>query len=75
MAKARLERDWHFSDETIEPYYLDLLSFRSVSQAVAEKFYVSHESPQVLLIRGGECTYDASHLDISVRELAACYAD
>ncbi len=75
MAKSRLERSWDFAQDEIKPYYLDLLAFRSVSNAIAEKFNVYHESPQALLIRNGECTYDASHLDISVQELHACYAD
>lgn len=75
MAKSRLEKNWDFSFDDMKPYYLDLLSFRSLSKAVAEKFDIYHESPQVLLIRNGECTYDASHLDITVQELHACYAD
>jgi bacillithiol system protein YtxJ len=75
MAKSRLERSWDFGQDDIKPYYLDLIAFRSISNAIAEKFNVYHESPQALLIRNGECTYDASHLDISVQELHACYAD
>ena len=75
MAKSRLEKTWDFSADAIKPYYLDLIAFRDVSNAIAEKFDVYHESPQALLIRNGECTYDASHLDISVKELHACYAD
>lgn len=69
IAKFRLEDDWDFSANEIEAYYLDLLSFRPVSQHVSETFSVYHESPQVLLISQGECVYDASHLDISVGEL------
>ena len=75
MAKSRLEKSWDFSADDIKPYYLDLIAFRDVSNAIVEKFGVYHESPQALLIRNGECTYDASHLDISVQELHACYAD
>ena len=75
MAKSRLERQWDFTNSEIEPYYLDLLKFRPISKAIAEKFHVHHESPQVLLIRNGDCTYDASHLDISVPELRACFSD
>lgn len=75
MAKSRLEKNWDFSATDIKPYYLDLIAFRDVSNAITEKFGVFHESPQALLIRNGECTYDASHLDISVQELHACYAD
>ena len=69
IAKARLERDWDFSETEMPAYYLDLLQFRPVSRFVAEDFDIYHESPQVLVIHGGECIYDASHLDISVEEL------
>lgn len=75
MAKNRLEDGWDFSGEKLEPYYLDLINYRDLSKEVAEKFDVHHESPQVLLIKNGECTYDASHLDITVSELHEIYAD
>lgn len=67
MAKHRLEKKWDFEDNKIETYYLDLLKYRKVSNAVAEKFDVQHQSPQVLLIQDGFCTFDTSHLDISVK--------
>ncbi len=70
IAKYRLEDDWAFTDQQIEAYYLDLINFRSISQHITETFEVHHESPQVLLISQGACIYDASHLDITVPELA-----
>lgn len=72
MAKFRLEDDWKFEQNEVEPYYLDILSFRSISKEVAEKFEVHHESPQMLVIQDGECTCDASHLDITVNEVKEC---
>jgi len=51
-------------------YYLDLLANRQISNAIAEQFHVHHESPQVLLIRNGECIYDESHMAISMDEIA-----
>lgn len=75
MAKYRLEGDWDFEEAKLIPYYLDLIAHRDVSNAITDKFGVHHESPQILLIRDGECTYDASHLDISVNELHECYHD
>jgi len=68
MAKRRLEDDWDLEDVII-PYYLDLKSFRNISDAISERLSVHHESPQVLLIRNGECIYDASHFDITLSEL------
>lgn len=69
MAKLRLENNWDFSENEIVPFYIDLKSYRDVSNAIAEKYSVAHESPQVLLIRKGTCIYDASHFDISVEEI------
>ena len=68
-AKMRLEGDLKDLSSKASLYYLDLLSYRSVSTAVAEKLQVHHESPQVILIKNGEVTYDESHLDITSAEL------
>lgn len=73
VAKYRLESDWTFDSEEIVAYFLDLLSYREVSNFVSETFRVYHESPQMLLIREGECVCEASHLDISVHEIRECF--
>ncbi len=67
MAKSRLER----SDipGNVDFYYLDLLRYRGLSDKIAETFDVFHESPQVILIRNGECVYDESHTGISMEEI------
>ena len=66
MAKRRLEGNWSLD---INPYYLDLLSYRSISNAIADKLNVRHESPQIILIHNGKAIYNESHLDISVSGL------
>ena len=66
MAKSRLEMAWDIDGQTVEPYYLDLISFRSISNLIASEFGIRHESPQVLLIKDGVCIFDTSHMDISV---------
>lgn len=68
MAKMRMERGE--APDTISFYYLDLLRYRPISNKVAELFGVRHESPQILLIRNGECTYEDSHNGISLDEIA-----
>jgi len=75
MAKYRLESDWNFAENELKAYFLDLFAHRTLSEEIANRFQVYHESPQVLLIRDGMCTYDASHLDISVEELRECFED
>lgn len=67
MALNRLERST--APEGITFYYLDLIRYRSVSNKIAEMFQVYHESPQVLLIKDGECVYDESHNGINMEEI------
>ncbi|MFT4032849.1 MAG: bacillithiol system redox-active protein YtxJ [Siphonobacter sp.] len=72
-AKARLERQWNDSTP-IKAYYLDLLSYRSISNAIAQEFGVEHESPQVLLIQNGKCVYHESHFAIRFDEIVNAIA-
>ena len=69
MAKGQLDKNSEFSEEEITPYYLDLLSYRSLSNEIAERYGVTHASPQVLLIKNGKCIYNTSHSDISVKSI------
>lgn len=55
--------------ESIDFYLLDLLANRSLSNKVAEKLHVHHESPQVILVYKGEAVYDESHLSIGMDEI------
>jgi bacillithiol system protein YtxJ len=65
---ARLERGWK-NDFPVKPYYLDLISFRALSDEIAFRYGIHHESPQVLLIRDGKCVYNESHMAITVEDL------
>lgn len=56
--------------EGVDFNFLDLLAYRSLSNTIAEKFGVRHESPQVLIIKNGTCVYDESHLNISMNDIA-----
>lgn len=69
IAKRRIEDSWDEENLELEPCYLDLKVHRDVSNAIAEKYDVHHESPQVLIIRSGECIYENSHLDITLDEI------
>ncbi len=67
MAKSRLERI--APPKEIDFNFLDLISHRDISAKVADEFNVEHESPQILLIKNGECVYDESHTGISMDEI------
>ena len=68
MAKKRFELDWDDLPADMPLYFLDLISYRDLSKQVADVFQVHHESPQLLLIKDGECVLDQSHGQISVDE-------
>ncbi|GGK83914.1 bacillithiol system redox-active protein YtxJ [Rufibacter glacialis] len=69
-AKSRLERQWDTAGlDQVKSYYLDLLSYRPVSNQIAQSFEVKHESPQLLFIKDGQCQYHGSHLGISLQEV------
>lgn len=62
-----------FSDEMsnkFDVHYLDLIAHREVSNAIAEKYNVAHESPQLLVIINGSCVFNASHSDVSLEKAA-----
>lgn len=66
MALGRLERSWNEEEMTsVEPYFLDLIQHRDISNKIAEVFEVPHQSPQVILIKDGKAVYDDSHMGIS----------
>ncbi len=69
MAKRKFELDEKLFDVNVTPlYFLDLIKFREISAKVADVFNVHHESPQLLLIKDGECILDQSHSAISAEE-------
>ena len=67
MAKSRLERSEF--PEQIQFHYLDLLQYRDISNKIAEQFGVHHQSPQILLIKNGECIFEETHSAISMDEI------
>ena len=69
FALKQFENEFDFSNEVLQPYFLDLLEYRSISNEIASRFGVFHQSPQILVIREGKSVYDASHDAIAVSEV------
>jgi bacillithiol system protein YtxJ len=69
LIRDRLERQP--GPEQMDFYFLDLIAYRALSDRIARKFEVHHESPQVLVIRNGECVYDESHTAIRMDAIMA----
>ena|SRR5664279_442985 len=69
MARSRLDRT--DLPEDIDFYFLDIINHRGISNKIATDFKVRHESPQVLIIKKGECIYDESHSAIRMDDIKA----
>lgn len=66
-AKAGLQEDWTPLADQADLHYLDLLSYRSVSNEIATFTGVIHQSPQIIIYHNGKVVADTSHHQISVR--------
>ena len=65
-----IEENWKTDDELmIKPYLVDVIKNRPLSMQIAEDYNIKHQSPQVLLIKNGECIYSKTHWNISYEEL------
>lgn len=61
MAIHRFEQNWNTAPELCDCVYLDLLNHRDISQLIAEKTGVTHQSPQAILIKNKQVVYADSH--------------
>lgn len=68
MALSRLEREWDKTE--VVPYYLDLIAHRDISNEIANKFDVFHQSPQAIVLKNGKAVYDASHSGINFSDFS-----
>jgi len=68
MALNRFERNWSL-DEKVGAYFLDLIAHRDISNAIAKRFDVQHESPQLLIIKNGKCVFNSSHNMINASDV------
>ena len=68
FALKQFENEFDLQNQ-IDAYFLDLLEFRDISNEIASRFGIMHQSPQLLLIKEGKVLYDASHSDIQANEL------
>ncbi len=69
-AHDKLESDFEQINGKADFHYLDLLKNRSVSNAIAEKTGVLHQSPQIIVIKGGKVEYTVTHLAIDAKKIA-----
>jgi len=69
MAKGRLEKGLDEISISSNIHYLDLLEYRNISNEIAHRFNIEHESPQIIILKNGKPVYDASHNMIVVEDI------
>lgn len=70
MVISQFESEFEVSENSLDLYYLDLLNHRDISNAIAERYNVVHESPQLLIIKNGTAVANASHGSINDLDLS-----
>jgi bacillithiol system protein YtxJ len=68
MALRQFEQEFDLEGKVV-PYYLDLLEHRDISNEIANRFGVYHQSPQLIVIKDGKAVYDRSHESIDATKL------
>ena len=53
--------------------FVDVIADRAVARGITGEGGVAHESPQAILLRGGEPVWSASHFDITAEALATAW--
>jgi bacillithiol system protein YtxJ len=69
MALRDFQQSWNKEMSGFRLYFLDLLAHRDVSNALADKTDITHQSPQVIVLKGNEVVYTASHEQISAPKI------
>ena len=69
MALKQFDAEFNYPEEKIDWYLLDLLNHRDLSNEIASRYNVVHQSPQIVVIRNGKAVFNESHDSISAEDL------
>lgn len=70
MVLRSFKNSYSLEDNQADLYFLDLRRYRDVSNEVANRFEVYHQSPQVLIIKNGTAVANESHGGITSLNLS-----
>jgi bacillithiol system protein YtxJ len=69
-AKYKLEQGFDLIENKADFHYLDLLTFRPISNLIAQELKVTHQSPQIILLKDKKVVYTSSHQAINPAVIA-----
>jgi bacillithiol system protein YtxJ len=70
MVLRSFKNSYSLEDNQADLYFLDLHRYRQISNEVANRFKVYHQSPQVLIIKNGTAVANESHGGITSLDLS-----
>ena len=68
MVLKQFENEYDLQDKVVL-YFLDLIEHRDISNEIATRFGVVHQSPQLIVIKDGKAVYNDSHESIDATKL------
>lgn len=64
------ENSYDIPEDKMQLYFLDLIEYRSISNEIATRFLVVHQSPQLIVLKNGKAIFNSSHESIDANDLA-----
>ncbi|MFP8488691.1 bacillithiol system redox-active protein YtxJ [Gracilimonas sp. Q87] len=69
LTKEELEHHMDLLSNRANMHFINVIEQRELSNYLAERLNIRHESPQVLLLKDGRVTWNASHWNIKGKEI------
>jgi bacillithiol system protein YtxJ len=69
FALKQFDAEFNYDDSQIDWYLLDLLNHRDISNEIAHRYEVMHQSPQIIVIKNKKAIYHDSHDGIDANDL------
>ena len=69
FALKQFDAEFNYDDSQIDWYLLDLLNHRDISNEIAHRYEVMHQSPQIIVIKNKKVIYHDSHDGIDASDL------
>jgi bacillithiol system protein YtxJ len=69
MALKQFDTEFNYPNEKIVWYLLDLLNHRDLSNEIAHRYNITHQSPQILVIKNRKAVFNASHDSIAAEDM------
>lgn len=69
MALKSFEKEYSIDQSEVDIYFLDLLNYRDLSNEIADRLKIQHQSPQVLVLKNETVVYSDSHYSINANTI------